>query len=383
VKTSFDLKKHDYYIEEVEISGLTVYKADTRLTIKDTLGLWRVRLGIKRNSYKVKPGIYCTGNPGKDSLVFVSANYKLSFDTLRSNLNGINAWILVLDTKGINVWCAAGKGTFSTEEIINKLSEFKVEQLISHKKLIVPQLAATGVSAHEFLKLSGYRVIFGPVRAQDIGSFLKNGMKSTKVMRTVQFGIKDRAVLIPMEFVGTLKYILAITAAFIIFKYTNFDFINLRDTVAFSGAFVMAGIIVPLFLPWIPGRAFSLKGFFAGIIWVLAMTVWNLLPGSITPNVMAAASTNTGEIAYFNLLKSFSGNWLSFLLLTLAYLMIIPAISAFFALNFTGSSTYTSLSGVKKEMKVTLPYFISALCLGAVLLIIRFLVHYFALWGNY
>jgi hypothetical protein len=358
-------------------SGLTVYKTDTRLTFRDTMGLWRVRLGIKRNSYIVKPGIYCTGNPDRDSLVFVSANYKLSFDNLRSSLGGIDAWILVLNTKGINVWCAAGKGTFSTKEIIDKLLEFKVDQLISHKKLIVPQLAATGVSAYDVLKLSGYRVIFGPVRAQDIGSFLKNGMKSTKEMRAVNFGTRDRAVLIPVELVGTLKYILAIIAAFIIFKYTNVDFINLRDTVAFSGAFAIAAIIVPLFLPWIPGRAFSLKGFFAGIIWTLAMTAWNLSPGSIMQNAVKSASADTTETFYFNLLKFFSGNWLSFLLLTLAYLMIIPAISSFFALNFTGSSTYTSLSGVKKEMKVALPYFITALCLGAVLLIMKFLVQVF------
>jgi hypothetical protein len=374
-----NIKKQNYYIEEINISGLDIYKTTTKLAFKDTLGLWRVRLGIKRNSYRVEPGIYCTGNPDRDSLVFVSANYKLSFDNLRSSLNGISAWILVLDTKGVNVWCAAGKGTFSTDEIISKIKEFKLEQLVSHKKLIVPQLSATGVSAHDVLKLSGYRVIFGPVRAQDISKFLNNGMKATKEMRTVNFGIKERAVLIPLEFVGTLRYILAIIAAYIIFKYTKVNFINLRDMTAFSGAFVMSGIIVPLFLPWIPGRAFSLKGFFAGIIWALVMTAWNLLPGSIMPNVINNVSTNTGETSYFNLLRSFWGNWLSFLLLTLAYLMIIPAISAFFALNFTGSSTYTSLSGVKKEMKITLPYFIGALCMGAVLLIVRFLVYFFIL----
>jgi hypothetical protein len=363
----------------MKISGLTVCRTTTKLTFKDTLGLWRVRLGIRRKSYRVLPGIYCTGNPDRDSHVFVSANYKLSFDNLRSSLAGINAWILVLDTKGVNVWCAAGKGTFSTGEIINKIKEFRLELLISHKTLIVPQLAATGVSAHDVLKLSGYRVIFGPVRAQDITKFLYNGMKATKEMRTVSFGVKDRAVLIPIEFVGILKYILAIIAVFVIFKYTKVDFINLRDTIAFSGAFVMASVFVPLFLPWIPGRAFSLKGFFVGIIWTMAMTAWNLLPGSIIPNVMNTSSADAGEISYFNLLKPFSGNWWSFLLITLAYLMIIPAISAFFALNFTGSSTYTSLSGVKKEMKITLPYFIGALSVGAVLLIIRFLVHYFTL----
>jgi hypothetical protein len=362
------------------ISGLAVHKTATKLTFKDTLGLWRVRLGINRKNYMVEPGIYCTGNPDSDSYVFVSANYKLSFDNLRNSLDGINAWILVLDTKGVNVWCAAGKGTFGTDEIINKIKEFKLGRLISHKTLIVPQLSATGVSAHDVLKLSGYRVIFGPVRAQDISKFLKYGMKATKEMRTVSFGLKERAVLIPVEFVGVLRYILAIIAAFIIFKYTKVDFVNLRDTVAFSGAFVMSGIIVPLFLPWIPGRAFSLKGFFTGIIWALAMTIWNLLPGSILPkNVVNAAPSNATGTSYFNLLKSYPGNWLSLILLTLAYLMIIPAISAFFALNFTVSSAYTSLSGVKKEMKITLPYFISALSLGAILLIIRFLVYYFIL----
>ncbi len=361
----------------MNISDLTVYKTTTKLTFKDTLGLWRVRLGINRNNYKIKPGIYCTGNPDSNSHVFVSANYKLSFDSLRSCLDGMDAWILVLDTKGINVWCAAGKGTFGTGEIISKIKEFKLGQIISHRNLIIPQLAATGVSAHEVLKLSGYRVIFGPVLAQDIGRFLNNGMKATKEMRAVNFGIKDRAVLVPLEFVGTLRYILAIIAAYIVFKFTGVDFINLRDTVAFSGAFVMASIIVPVFLPWIPGRAFSLKGFFSGIVWVFVMTVWNLLPQNIISNGINTASAKIVGVSYLDLLKLYLGrSWLSFLLLTLAYLMIIPAISTFFALNFTGSSTYTSLSGVKKEMKITMPYFISALSVGAALLVIRLLVYF-------
>jgi hypothetical protein len=370
-------KKQDYYIEDVKISGLTVHKTTTKLNFKDTLGLWGVRLGIKRKSYRVKPGIYCTGNPDSGSFVFVSANYKLSFDNLRSSLDGIDSWILVLDTKGINVWCAAGKGTFGTNEIINKIKEFNLGQFVGHKKLIVPQLSATGVSAHDVLRLSGYKVIFGPVRAQDISKFLNDGMKAAIEMRTVSFGIKERAVLIPIEFVGMLRYILAIIAASIIFKYTKVNFINLRDTIAFSGAFLMPGIVVPLLLPWIPGRAFSLKGFFTGIIWALGMTAWNLLPGSIMPDSINTVSTNAKETFYFNLVKYFSGNWLSFLLITLSYLMIIPAVSAFFALNFTGSSTYTSLSGVKKEMKITLPYFITALCAGVVFLILRFIFYSF------
>ena len=49
--------------------------------------------------------------------MLVTANYKLSFDSLRFALATIDAWLLVTDTRGINVWCAAGKGTFSASEV--------------------------------------------------------------------------------------------------------------------------------------------------------------------------------------------------------------------------------------------------------------------------
>jgi CO dehydrogenase/acetyl-CoA synthase gamma subunit (corrinoid Fe-S protein) len=86
----------------------------TRLSGKDRMGRFRSRVSGFRMHYRVDPGLYAVGSPNTDSPVLVSANYKLSFNTLRSNLDGLDAYILVLDTKGINVWCAAGKGTFGT-----------------------------------------------------------------------------------------------------------------------------------------------------------------------------------------------------------------------------------------------------------------------------
>ena len=93
----------------------------TQLNLSDYWGAIKVRWGIGRNNYTVVPGLYKVGTPGRESDVFVSANYKLSFDTLRKNLDSINAWILVIDTKGINVWCAAGKGTFGTKELVKRI----------------------------------------------------------------------------------------------------------------------------------------------------------------------------------------------------------------------------------------------------------------------
>ena len=74
-------------------------------------------------NYTVNPGLCRVGNPDDASPALVTANYKMSFDRLRKELSGLDAWIMVLDTKGINVWCAAGKGTFGTEEAVRKIGE--------------------------------------------------------------------------------------------------------------------------------------------------------------------------------------------------------------------------------------------------------------------
>jgi len=78
--------------------------------------------------YMVDAGLYALGQPNHSSPVFVTANYKMSFDRLRQAVPDRNAWILVLDTKGINVWCAAGKGTFGTEELVSRIKTSGLER---------------------------------------------------------------------------------------------------------------------------------------------------------------------------------------------------------------------------------------------------------------
>jgi acetyl-CoA decarbonylase/synthase complex subunit gamma len=92
-----------------------------------------------------------------------------------------------------------------------------------------------------------------------------------------------------------------------------------------------------MFLPYLPGRHFSLKGFFAGSLIFLILMI----------------------------LKS-PVNFVE----TLSWFFIITAISSFLAMNFTGSSTYTSLSGVKKEMKISVPFQIGFVFVGLVLQIV-------------
>ncbi len=156
-------------------NGRQIPRVPTELDWADRLGSWKVRWAIGRMKYTVEPGLYGVGEPTADSPVFVTANYKMSFDRLRRALTGRDGWILVLDTKGINVWCAAGKGTFGTEELVGRIEDVGLGDIIAHKKLIVPQLGATGVSAHAVKRQSGFQVLYGLVRTEDLPALLDGG----------------------------------------------------------------------------------------------------------------------------------------------------------------------------------------------------------------
>lgn len=310
---------------------MCITKTSSILSLRDKWGSIKVRWGIDRNVYTIEPGLYALGEPNETSPVIVTANYKLTFDIVRSNLEGLNIYILVLDTKGVNVWCAAGKGTFGTEELVTRIRAVNLATVVSHRNIILPQLGAVGVAAHDVKKQSGFKVIYGPVRAQDLPAFLQNDLKSTIDMRQVQFTLLDRLVLTPIELVSYAKYTLVIIFLLLLVSliHRNGFYLILDDSINIVRnvilAYLAGTIATPILLPWIPVRSFSAKGAIVGFIIVL------LLRLLITP-----------------------------------WIFIIPAISSFLAMNFTGASTYTSLSGVKKEMKVAIPLQIIAMVVGVI-----------------
>jgi hypothetical protein len=173
------------------------------LTFANTWDHILARWAFNRMWHRVEPGLYSLGNPTPESPVFVTANYSLSFDAVRSALKGIDSYILVLDTQGVNVWCAAGKGTFGTDELVKRIEESHLHEIVNHRVVILPQLGAPGVAAHEVKKRAHFKVEYGPVRAEDLPEYLKT-REATPEMRRVRFTLKDRLILIPVEFVAAL-----------------------------------------------------------------------------------------------------------------------------------------------------------------------------------
>jgi len=310
------------------------------------LGAWKTRWSIGRMGYKIDPGLYAVGNPNADSPVLVSANYKLTFDTLRKELAGMDCWLLILDTKGVNVWCAAGKGTFGTAELVRRIEDTELASVVSHKRLIIPQLGASGVNGLEVSRRTGFGIAFGPVRAKDIKAYIESGFVKTKEMRRVEFSAWDRLILTPIEIVTAARHAVPVLAVLFLINLFAARPFGLREFILYAGAALMGTFATPLLLPYIPVKSFALKGAILGFIWTAA------------------------AIAFFGWYARAT------LLALLGYLLICPAISAWYAMNFTGASTYTSPSGVMKEMKAALPFIVGAAVSGDVLLI---LYHIFGL----
>lgn len=321
-----------------------VFKTDSSLTWKDHFAHLRCRVGSYRSRYSVTPGLYALGNPGKDSDVFVTANYAMSFNKLRSSLSGTDAWILVLDTRGINVWCAAGKGSFGTDELVKRVFAAGLFNVVSHRRLILPQLGAVGVAAQEVRKQTGFRVVYGPVEAADIKEFIKAGYRATEEMRRIEFGIADRLVLTPMELRPAFKAFAVFAVIALALSGISPSGISFSEAAAYGLPLVYLGLasivagafLTPVLLPWIPFRSFALKGWVAGLITVAIVDA--LLPFS--------SGIHIAIVKY----------------------LFFPLASSYVALQFTGSTVYTGASGVRKELRYSIPVYIGGTAISLLLM---------------
>jgi len=224
---------------------------------------------------------------------------------------------------------------------VERIEEVGLSEIVTHRRLVLPQLGASGVSAHEVTQRTGFSVIFGTVRASDIKAFIDAGYKATKEMRTVNFTLWDRLVLTPMELVPSVKVSLTVFGVLFLINLFAVRLFGVLDFLAYTGAVLVGTVITPVLLPFVPVRAFAFKGWLLGMVGTV-LIVW-------------------------------ACGWLAspFLLLGLGYVFALPALSAFLAMNFTGASTYTSPSGVLKEMRTAIPLIALFSFVGIILILIK------------
>ncbi|HNW81423.1 MAG TPA: mercury methylation corrinoid protein HgcA [bacterium] len=300
--------KQSYVTGFVQSGSMLIPKVSSELSFKDRFSGVMVRLGYRRMHYSVRQGLYAVGNPDSNSPVIVTANYKLTFDVVRKELSGMNLWMLVLNTHGVNVWCAAGKGTFGTGEIARMVKMTKLSTVVLHRNLIVPQLGAPGVAAHRVKELTGFSVVYGPVRIQDLKKFIDSGNVAEISMRTVEFPLVERMKVAPVELVVGWKVVLAVFIS-ALFHISSF--------VPLAGSIVVGIFLFPAVFPFLPFRSFVLKGAVLGLIWAGISSLF------FARDIYAV----------------------------IEFFLIIPPLIAYSGFNLTGSTTFTSPSGVRHEIK--------------------------------
>jgi acetyl-CoA decarbonylase/synthase complex subunit gamma len=310
------------------------------LTLTDHLGACKARWALNRMNFIVPPGLYAIGAPDAAAPVVVTCNYKMTYDIIRRELQGHNVWLLVLETFGINVWCAAGKGTFGTEELVRRITLSGLAKAVNHRRLLLPILGGPGVASHEVTRRTGFAITYAAIRAADLPKFLDNGMVTTPQMRELTFSFYERLILVPVELLIGMRTAVAIALALLALGMLfGGAAAGITVSAGYLGAMLTGVVLGPLLLPWLPGRSFASKGAVIGLLW---SGIWYCF----------ADGSNWGTPA------------------TIAEFLALPAVSSFYTLNFTGCSTYTSRTGVKKEMRLSLPVIGGVIAVSIVLLIV-------------
>ena len=280
----------------------------------------------------------------------VTCNYRMTVDIVRRDLAGTDAWLLVLETYGINVWCAAGKGTFGTDELVRRIFATHLADHVEHETLVLPQLGAVGVSASAVRAATGYRVVWGPVRSSDLRAFLAAGLKATPEMRAVTFTMPERLVLVA-DGARAVAQVRAVggPAARGARRARRIDrAAQLRVAGRAHGAVPGSAHVrfsacspapsrCPRCCRGCPGRAFTVKGAVAGA--GLALLALLALPGML------------GMLS----------PWL-----WTSVVLAVAAAASYVGVNFTGSTPYTSPSGVEFELRRAIPFEAAALGIALV-----------------
>ncbi len=146
-----------------------------------------VQTALRLLPFPCKTGLLVIGNPGRRSPVLVTCNFRLTVERVKRSLQGVDAYLLIANSRGVNVWCAATGGSLTHHDVVAVLKTSGIEELVDHKTVILPQLGATGIEAALVRRRAGWRVVWGPVRAGDLSAFLSSGLEKTRQMSTVSF----------------------------------------------------------------------------------------------------------------------------------------------------------------------------------------------------
>ena len=225
--------------------------------------------------FPTRTGLRTIGSPGPDAPVLVTCNFDLTVRRVLRALRGLDCYLLVAPSNGINVWCSASGGLFNAHSVISVVKTSRIADLVDHRTLILPQLSATGIDVVQVERETGWRCRFGPVYAADLPGYLGRGFSKTEGMRRVSFPLHDRLEMAVM-WAGLLSAIIAIPVAI-------FDWRMLPGALALIWGFAL--FLFALFdqvLYYVPGPVGLVKTLILGSVGAAGVVVYGLVIGDWT-----------------------------------------------------------------------------------------------------
>jgi len=191
--------------------------------------------------FPTTPGLRVLGQPGPGAPVFLTCNFDLTVRRVLRALEGVDGYLLVANSKGINVWCASGGGILDAHAVISVLKTSGIGERVDHRQLILPQFSAPGVDVQRVARETGWQCTFGPAYAEDLPAYLAAGGTDRVLsaqMRHARFPLADRLEMAvmwaaPMSLLAgipvaifrprALPGLLALIWAFTLFLYAFYD----------------------------------------------------------------------------------------------------------------------------------------------------------------
>jgi ubiquinone/menaquinone biosynthesis C-methylase UbiE len=244
------------------------------VSLKNSLiDLWALFFRILPPYPKVRPGLYSIGHPSPDSPVLVTGNFDLTVRRLLKALDGkLDAWLLVVDSGGINVWCASGGGFLTSDKIIAALHASRLENVVSHRQLVLPQLSAVGVDGNEIRQKTDWSIDWGPVRAVDVPKFVEDGFQKSEDMRSVHFPVLDRLEMVS----GTLGFygLLLLVPVAIFWR---------SSLLPIAIAMIGLSYFYALIMPWLPGKDGLRKSVSITVTAIVGVIAFSMIWDSVPP----------------------------------------------------------------------------------------------------
>ena len=306
----------------------------------------------------IKPGLYRAGNPTAESPVIVTANYELTYYTVMRALHndGVAAWVLVCETNGINVWCAARGVHFDTDDVVEMVQLTRLSEIVSHRELILPQLSAAGMDPTEIRQRTGFRSFYGPVRIQDLGRWLELEKPKPKPrdMATVTFNLRERME----QSVAHVPFLFAVLLG--------------RPLIRLLGLLLVGDIVVSLLVPQLIPQIllFSTQAIVLIIEFIVALVGNALFLGLVFPLLPSKGNSfwrrGWGLAAMtvplsFIIMALFNTYWT----VVIVWLMVQTVLSISLTMDFSGMTSVSDPMTIRREY----PYLVRTLIIGVCVIV--------------